>query len=1085
MVGKVMRRVSERMKPTMMLSKLTLPRIQVHIWRRPRLARKIRGLLANPVSLVAAGAGFGKTAAMATYVADQHIPACWYRIDQEDTDLPVFIAYLVEAVRVRFPEFGASLKQHIEEQRGQVPAEAFVRECAALFCNDAAKLGDDLLLVVDQYHHALTVSAVDSWMQQVLLHLPANARIVVISRVAPNWSWFAASRLRGEAGEITEADLRFTKEDMREWLQGDYSYEIAEEDLALLEQWTAGWIVGLRYLAEHVMEGQTIPELLGEHSVVRKELLCYWDSEVVLPLSEDMRSFLLDGAVCDVLTKQKWMHLFRQTESFDRLFEEAKRRRLLFADTREQEWTYHPLLRQVLMQKLMAQPEHFQQLSMRIARFEAQAGRTLDALEHLRRVEAWEEIGELLADCGNEMLQTGQLDPLYNWILALPVESKERFPLLWYYQGEIERSRCVYPQALSSYGRYIERCEEAHDNIGICRGLEGQARVHLDSVQGLKAELLLKRAVSMLNPGDDDILAARLYSLLAEVYTNRGNTGLASHWIERTRELEQKAELEGEARLLFRTGRMQAAIQLLEKAWQPDKQEGTVALTRSYRETSLVLAFVYAMTGEREKGIIVSEKAIELGKAANSPFVEAYGYIRKAHSALLHKEKSVEEIRALYQGGLAILEEINSNRGKAETLMGLTLLYATEKSLDAALACAERGLQETAVIQDDWVDALIRLGMGIAYANCDEYALAEPVFLQCVERFSQCGDIFNLAICRLWLSYLAYKREDWNSFVPTVSAALTAIQAGEYQFLLQRPTMFTPTGVQKLLPILIEAQKRQVQPNYVSQLLTELGLQNVAFHPGYTLRITTLGSFRIWLDQRELGERAWQRGKAKLLFQLLLTRRHNLLAREEIIDLLWAEQDEEAAQRDFKVALNALNKALEPNREARATAFFIQRHGSSYGFNLASGYQLDAEEFERLVVSGLAEADHKQATALLEKGLAYYQGEYLPDCRYEDWCIEERERLGVLYLRGAEKLAQAYLALEQYEASIRWCEKILQIDDCWEEAYRLLMICYHRQNNRSLSLKWYEKCVAKLKEQMGVSPLPSTRDTLQLIMDQD
>jgi DNA-binding SARP family transcriptional activator len=296
--------------------------------------------------------------------------------------------------------------------------------------------------------------------------------------------------------------------------------------------------------------------------------------------------------------------------------------------------------------------------------------------------------------------------------------------------------------------------------------------------------------------------------------------------------------------------------------------------------------------------------------------------------------------------------------------------------------------------------------------------------------------------------------------------------------------MFTPTGVQKLLPILIEAQKRQIQPNYVSQLLTELGLHNVAFHPGYSLRIQTLGHFRIWLDQRELSERAWQRGKAKLLFQLLLTRRHQLLAREEIMDWLWAEQDEETAQRDFKVALNALNKALEPNREARATAFFIQRHGSSYGFNLASGYQLDAEEFERLVASGLAESDPKQAIVLLEKGLAYYQGEYLPDCRYEDWCIEERDRLGVLYLRGAEKLAQAYVAVEQYEASIRWCEKILKTDDCWEEAYRLLMICYHRQNNRSLSLKWYEKCAAKLKEQMGVSPLPSTCDTFYLIMDQ-
>ena len=38
------------------------------------------------------------------------------------------------------------------------------------------------------------------------------------------------------------------------------------------------------------------------------------------------------------------------------------------------------------------------------------------------------------------------------------------------------------------------------------------------------------------------------------------------------------------------------------------------------------------------------------------------------------------------------------------------------------------------------------------------------------------------------------------------------------------------------------------------------------------------------------------------------------MQREQIADLLWPELDAEAAIRDFKVALNALNRALEPAR---------------------------------------------------------------------------------------------------------------------------------------------------------------------------
>ncbi|MGE5701391.1 MAG: BTAD domain-containing putative transcriptional regulator [Clostridia bacterium] len=1028
--------------------------------------------------------GYGKTSAIATYVYDQQLPVCWYRIEKEDAQLSLFLHHIVESIRIRIPDFGPVLMEKLmqEKPNSQISSD-FVREYAALFCNEVAHHTNELLLVLDQYEQVLQANPVDEWLQFVLLHLPANMRIVVISRMEPQWPWFSLAKLRGEAGELNESDLRFSREEIRELLQGDYGVELGEAELSLLDERTSGWIAGVRYVASQMADAEEPALLLREKSVVWRDMQHYWEIELFETLAEDMRSFLIQCSVCEVMEESSLRNIVGlEEQSFERLFGEAKRLRLLFSDAMGVEWRFHPLFHQLLCSKLAQNQALYEQMTLCYARYEADEGRPLAALEQLFRLKAWMQMGEVLSKWGQRLLATGQLDALYRWVTAVPDECRRRFPILWYYQGEIERSRCLYPQALSSYTCYAELCSEQNDMIGYCLGLEGQARVHLDSVQGLKAEELLKQAIDILH-GNDPEVAARMYRLLAEVYTNRGNTALASHWYQRSRELEQRTDVEGEARLLFRTGRLDASIQLLEKAWQPDQQESIQQLTRSYRETSLVLAFVYAMIGDQEKGIAVSEKAIELGIAANSPFVEAYGYIRKAHSLLLNKDVPASEIRPLYQRGLAMLEELESNRGKAETLMGLTLLHGREHSLDTALASAQRGLHETSVIQDEWVDGLIRLCSGIAYANCEKYAEAELVFLHCVEHFSQCGDIFSVAIARLWLSYLAYKKEDWNSFVPTVSTALTAIQAGEYQFLLQRPTMFTPTGVQKLLPVLIEAQKRQIQPTYVSQLLTELGLQNVAFHPGYSLRIQTLGAFRIWLDARELGERAWQRGKAKLLFQLLLTKRHHLLAREEIMDVLWSEQDEDTASRDFKVALNALNKALEPNREARATAFFIQRHGSSYGFNLASGYQLDAEEFERLVTSGLAEADPKQAAILLEKGLACYQGEYLPDCRYEDWCIEERERLQVLYLRGAEKLAQSYVALGQHDASIRWCEKILQTDDCWEEAYRLLMICYYAKNNRSVSLKWYEKCVAKLKEQLGVEPLPSTRDTLYLIMD--
>lgn len=138
---------------------------------------------------------------------------------------------------------------------------------------------------------------------------------------------------------------------------------------------------------------------------------------------------------------------------------------------------------------------------------------------------------------------------------------------------------------------------------------------------------------------------------------------------------------------------------------------------------------------------------------------------------------------------------------------------------------------------------------------------------------------------------------------------------------------------------------------------------------------------------------------------------------------------------------------------------------------MASGYSLDAEHFEREVQNGLKEKNPDRAIALLKTGLKRYQGEYLPDLRYEDWAREERERLQRLFLRGAERLADLLLQQKREEESMEWAQRMLKLDSCWEEAYRLLMVAAYRKNRRSEAIRWYKKCVEELDKELGVPPM--------------
>lgn len=241
------------------------------------------------------------------------------------------------------------------------------------------------------------------------------------------------------------------------------------------------------------------------------------------------------------------------------------------------------------------------------------------------------------------------------------------------------------------------------------------------------------------------------------------------------------------------------------------------------------------------------------------------------------------------------------------------------------------------------------------------------------------------------------------------------------------------------------------------------------------LRVQTLGGFRVWCEGVEIAGTAWGREKAIHLFQFFITMRRQFVHKEQIIDRLWPEIELEKGDRDFKVALNAINRALEPNREARDEARFTRRHGLAYGLDFEHVW-LDSEVFEQLITTG-NQAMLNNATdttiACYDTAITLYNGDYLPERRYEDWTSAERERLQLLALNTMTSLAT--LLLERLpQESLRLTQRVLSIDPVWEDAYRVQMRAFMAQNNRPLALKTYEKCRIVLDEEFGVEPLPET-----------
>ena len=167
---------------------------------------------------------------------------------------------------------------------------------------------------------------------------------------------------------------------------------------------------------------------------------------------------------------------------------------------------------------------------------------------------------------------------------------------------------------------------------------------------------------------------------------------------------------------------------------------------------------------------------------------------------------------------------------------------------------------------------------------------------------------------------------------------------------------------------------------------------------------------------------------------------------------------------------------LEPLRKPGSDSAYVLRDGSTYRLRPGADLWLDVDTFVDAIQTAerLSASQPDQAMPYFEKAISLYQGEYLPDTRYESWTAAEREHLAVLFLRAADHLCGLYIDRERYEETIDLCYRILTQDNCWERAYRYLMIVYDRLGNRGQIARTYQRCQQTLLDELAVSPSDET-----------
>ena len=163
-----------------------------------------------------------------------------------------------------------------------------------------------------------------------------------------------------------------------------------------------------------------------------------------------------------------------------------------------------------------------------------------------------------------------------------------------------------------------------------------------------------------------------------------------------------------------------------------------------------------------------------------------------------------------------------------------------------------------------------------------------------------------------------------------------------------------------------------------------------------------LGGFAAAVEGEPVPERAWRLKKARELVKLLGLAPGHRLHREQVMDVLWGDRDPAAAANNLHQAVYVARRAL-----------------GAHAIELREDLlQLNAEiDVDRLQTAA-AEARDAGTHAAYEAALALYQGELLPENRYDDWAQQRREELEELAGALVQELADLGPAARGRAASL-------------------------------------------------------------------
>jgi LuxR family maltose regulon positive regulatory protein len=357
-------------------------RNQPHL-ERPRLDRLLERAVQNPLVLVTAGAGYGKTQAVYSFVRKCNVMTGWTQLSVEDNYPWRFWENFIQAAAFNdkdifyklahtgFPETKRQFDRYVT-----IPQKVVAPDRKYIF-------------VYDDFHLIQDKRVLHFMLQSITSPFP-NITSIIISRTEPGLD-LTAQENQGAVSRITEADLRFNQEEILDYFQMLH-IDPHSEGLSELYRDTEGWAFALHLVALSRKSGSTATDY-GRASL-RSNIFPLIESEVFSAASQKLQQFLIKLSLiehyspdflAELASDRSLIDEMEQVESFIRF------------DTYLNEYRIHHLFLEFLSSKQgRLSDQEKKEVYSKAARWCRTHSMLLAAMSYFEKVGAYDELFDTL-----------------------------------------------------------------------------------------------------------------------------------------------------------------------------------------------------------------------------------------------------------------------------------------------------------------------------------------------------------------------------------------------------------------------------------------------------------------------------------------------------------------------------------------------------------------------------------------------------------------------------------------------------------------------------------------------------------------